>query len=29
MRFRRILIDGKEFDKGVIASFGVIVSAGG
>lgn len=29
MRFWRIFIDGKEFDKGVIARFGEIVSAGG
>lgn len=29
MGFRRILIDGKEFDEGVIARFGEIVSAGG
>ncbi len=29
MKFWRILMDGKEFDKGVIASFGGTVSAGG
>lgn len=29
MRFQQILIDGKEFDEGIIASFGIIVSAGG